>query len=813
MKFTSLSLGLNYHHIFNGKSNSSFMDRLKINSLFRGKYHSITIGMYLLFYGQVVSAEDKAIEVIEVSGQAIINHGFSPKNTAINGPFGDDLALADIARSMTPITNEMMEQLNITDLQDILAVTPSSYAASGFGAPSLPTLRGQLGELFQDGMRRQAGNNGFGVPLSFNSVDQLDVIKGAPPVLFGSSQRNGGFVNLQSKRASTDKSLAKVKLTAGRWDQYSAQLDIAAPIVEGESGFRISAEHVDNGSFYDYSSFKSDSFYAAFHLLPDSQSTWDINFELYQVEFTDNAGINRPTQALIDSGLYITGQGVQPNGSTVPGAGAVVSPTGQVKIARSTVLTDPDNENEAKTFLLHSIYTREITDQIRLKNTTYYQHLTRDEIAQNSFVEIIDGADTAQNRLELSYDWNSQQQTIFAFDVRYNKVRGYSQFTTEADDPIDLTGSLENRRIPLTAEQQSRLVELRPGLFVSPGGQYDINNDNAGDYSLSDTTDSTSWQTGFAIQQDSQWSERLRTNFGYRIDFYDVEARDPIAPTGQIAARDSINEILHSGQASINYKLNADLTVYAATSYNEATSNSMAGGTSLGADNLISEQNFATENTLNEVGIKYIPDNSAWYVDGSVFNQRRSLRNRDGSNTGIKTKGVELQVFYDAAPYWFNIGYSYLDARYDNSSSSQNSGQIADAFDNSRPDIIQGTSVGAPNFTAFAPSERRVQGIPEQTLSVNGGIYLSESWQAGFAALYTSSYPLDFLATVNIRDQYTLGINTSYRINEQTKLRFDINNVTNQKNWRPVFEGGYFGSTLVFPELPVHAKLTLTHSF
>ena len=71
---------------------------------------------------------------------------------------------------MTPITNEMMEQLNITDLQDILAVTPSSYAASGFGAPSLPTLRGQLGELFQDGMRRQAGNNGFGVPLSFNSA-------------------------------------------------------------------------------------------------------------------------------------------------------------------------------------------------------------------------------------------------------------------------------------------------------------------------------------------------------------------------------------------------------------------------------------------------------------------------------------------------------------------------------------------------------------------------------------------------------------------------------------------------------------------
>ena len=780
------------------------------------KYSLIALSIHFIFQTQTAIAQEvekTGVEVIEVSGERIINHGFSPKNTAINGPFGDDLGLADIARSMTPITSAMMEQLNITDLQDILAITPSSYSASGFGAPSLPTLRGQLGELFQDGMRRQAGNNGFGVPLSFNSVEQLDVIKGAPPVLFGSSQRNGGFVNLQSKRASTQESAAKVKFTAGRWDQYSAQLDISAPIVKGESGFRISAEHIDNGSFYDHSSFESDSLYAAFRFLPDDKSTWDINFEFYQVEFTDNAGINRPTQALIDHGLYITGQGVQPNGSLIPGAGAIISPTGQVKISRSTVLTDPDNANEAETFLLHSIYTRELSGQTRLKNSTYYQHLTRDEIAQNSFVEIIDAADTAQNRLELSHDWNNQQQTIFAFDVRYNKVRGYSQFTTEADDPIDLTGPIENRRIPLTPEQQARLVELSPGVFVSPGGQYDINNDNVGDFSLSDTTDSTSWQTGFAIQQDSQWSERLRTNFGYRIDFYDVEARDPIAPVGQVAAQDSINKILHSGQASINYKLDTDLTIYAATSYNEATSNSMAGGNSLGADNLISEQNFATENTLNEIGIKYIPDNSAWYVDGSIFNQRRSLRNRDGSNTGIKTKGVELQVFYDAAPYWFNVSYSYLDARYDNSASSQSSSQIADAFDNSRPDIIQGTSVGAPSFTAFAPSTRRVQGIPEQSLSINGGIYLTEFWQAGFAALYTSSYPLDYLATVNIRDQYTLGLNTSYTIAENTKVRFDINNVTNQKNWRPVFEGGYFGSTLVFPELPINAKLTLTHSF
>jgi hypothetical protein len=44
-------------------------------------------------------------------------------------------------------------------------------------------------------------------------------------------------------------------------------------------------------------------------------------------------------------------------------------------------------------------------------------------------------------------------------------------------------------------------------------------------------------------------------------------------------------------------------------------------------------------------------------------------------------------------------------------------------------------------------------------------------------------------------------------------LRFALNNVTNEKNWRPVFEGGFFGSTLAFPELPIHGEVKLTYSF
>ncbi|GHE91252.1 hypothetical protein GCM10011501_20950 [Thalassotalea profundi] len=364
------------------------------------------------------------IERIEIAGQIIKSQGLSIKDSSVDGPFGDHLALKDIARSVTPISNQLIEQLNITTLQDVLAVSPNTYSASGFGAPSLPTIRGQLGELFQDGTRRQAGNNGFGVPLSFNAVEQIDIVKGAPPVLFGSSQRNGGFVNLHSKKASTESSHGKLSLSAGRWDKYRTAIDFNTPIVKDEIAFRVSAEHIDNGSFYDFSGTQSDSLFAALQILPDNKNSWDINVELYHVKFTDNAGINRPTQALIDNGLYITGQGVQQNGSTVPKAGAIISPTGQVQIDRSNVLTDPDNINKATTYLIHSIYKRELSDNSSIKNISYFQHLQREEIAQNSFVEIIDGADTAQNRTELTYQWDNKQQSIFAFDLRYNKVLG-----------------------------------------------------------------------------------------------------------------------------------------------------------------------------------------------------------------------------------------------------------------------------------------------------------------------------------------------------------------------------------------------------
>ena len=752
------------------------------------------------------------IEVVEVKGDKQSLDTLYPGDNTLKGLFGDGLTAAETPRSVTSLSAEAIEALNINDLHDIVKAAPNAYASSGFGTPSLPSIRGQLGELFQDGVRRQAGNNGFGLPLSFNSVEQIDVVKGPSPVLFGSTQRNGGFVNLQTKVAPTAESQGKVTLRAGRWNQYSAQVDYGTAIEEGKSGVRVSAEYLDHGSFYDFANRESTNVFVAYRYTPSDVLTWDVSAEYYDTDYPDNAGINRPTQDLIDNGIYITGQGVQANGSTVPGAGAIISPTGEVIIPRNRVFTNPNDINGAETTILRSNVEYQYSEQIAVRNVSYYQYLEREEIAQNSFVEIIDGADTFENRTEVDVKWDNSQLTTFGLAIRYNDVLGYSQFTTEADNPIDLTGPLSNRVIELTDAQKARLVELRPGVFVSPGAQYDLDGDGAGDFNLSDTTDSTAWQTGLALQQRSTWTDRFSTIAGVRIDYYDVEARDPLAPEGVEAASDSYSDTLTSYQISALYKLNNAVNVYAAFSENDATSNSMAGGTVLGGNNEINPLNFATENTLYEVGIKYAPSNN-WYAEASVFDQTRSLRNRDGSNSGVKTQGVELQLFYQADDYWVNAAYSYLDARFDNSAAFQGTSQVADAFDNSRPDIIEGNAVGSPSFTAFAPSSSRVQGIPPQIVSINAGWQVSDDVRVGASALYTKSFPLDFLQTVKIRDQYTIDLNADYFVNDDLRLRLDIINVTDEENWQPLFEGGYFGATLVMPNVPRHAQVTMQYAF
>ncbi|MGH8595123.1 MAG: TonB-dependent receptor, partial [Gammaproteobacteria bacterium] len=676
-----------------------YQNGLPMDSRFRGnhdgtlfplRYLDLIVPVGLLFTCALASAapaeRSAPTEQVIVTGSRVARTGpVLPSDVTIEGSFGQERTVLDTPRTVTTLTSDLIERAGLVELRDLQRVAPNLYGANTFGAASLPSIRGQLGEIFQDGLRRQGGNNGLGLPLSFNAFEQIDVIKGPPPVVLGPTQRVGGFLNLTPKRPDLEHVRADLRVQGGTWERYRQQLDYSTPIAIGRSGVRFAVENRDENSFYDFAAYESQDVYAAYRLHPDAVNMLDVNFEYFNVEFTDNAGFNRATQDLIDRGIYLTGQGVQPGGSSVPGPGAIISPTGGVRIPRSRVYTDPADRNSSESYALNARVTHEFASGWRFANRTIYQHLEREEVAANSFVEIIDGADTVENRAELIFDsvlpmfsLITQQTTDLGLDFRFHDILGFSQFTTEADNPVDLTGPVANRRIPLTPAQTARLVELRPGLFVSPGAQYDLDGDGAGDFNVSDTTDSTHYQVGVFLQQDIRFTPRWSALVGLRGDWYDVTARDGAPPPAIARARDSANALLASANLGVEFKPVPDLATYFAVSYSESTSNSLGGGFVLGADNRISAENFDTASRLLELGVKYAPA-GAWYADAAIFDQTRNLRNRDGSNSGIKTHGVETQIAYRPDRHLYgSIAASYLSARFDDSAAFQDSRTVLD---------------------------------------------------------------------------------------------------------------------------------------
>ncbi|TAM95403.1 MAG: TonB-dependent receptor, partial [Rhodanobacteraceae bacterium] len=240
---------------------------------------SVALALALASASAATAAQDEAdapqdkptateLATVEVTGSS--EPVVLPTATPIDGPFGPGRSILDTPRSVTPISGDLMRMAGVSNLRDIMKLAPDTYAPTDFGAPSLPGIRGQLGEVFEDGMRQQGGNNGFGVPLSFNAVVGMDVVKGPPPVVLGTTQRVGGFVNFRLKRPNLDAAGGFVELGTGSWSRNRGQLDYSMPITPGKSAVRLSVEDHNEGSYYDYAHHRSQDVYLAYRLKPDA---------------------------------------------------------------------------------------------------------------------------------------------------------------------------------------------------------------------------------------------------------------------------------------------------------------------------------------------------------------------------------------------------------------------------------------------------------------------------------------------------------------------------------------------------------------
>lgn len=764
------------------------------------------------------------LDRFEIAGQKFAGE-ILPTDQIAGSLFGPARSALESPRTVSILSEEVFREAGVRGLRDLAAVSPNTDTPNTFGVPSLPRIRGQEGEIFQNGQRRAGGNNGFGLPISFNAFDRLDVVKGPPTPVLGPTQRVGGYIDLRTKRPDLEGTGGSLTLEAGSDDFYRGTVDYSTPIVAGRSAVRVSWEHLDADSFYDNVVSRSDSLFFAYALKRNERVRLDYSFEYFNARYSDNAGWNRATQDLIDHGRYITGTGISPVTGAIPGPRAVIGPTGVVNLPRNRVLTDPDDFSKARTFISQTTLTVRLAPATTLTNRTFLQSLEKDQVNQNSFVEIIDESYALDNRTELARDFKFDlggrsiaNHSVTGLALRGHHIVGYSQFNTEADAPIDLTAPISTRRIPNSVIPtvlglNPGVVQLRPGVFVAPGASnYDVNGDGRSDFARSDTNGTDSFQAGLFHQHDLRFDEQWSLLAGARVDLLHVHSEDPIPPAGFRAIADRTTQGQGAGNASLVFAPTKRTSVYATYAYSQAVANGLGGGVPLDGTGRLSPTGFHIASRLLELGAKSSLLNNTLFLSTAAFTQSRNVRNRDGSNSRLNVRGVEGEVTYRPSRRFFAVlGSSYVDARFDHQSVFQGTGSINDAFDNSRPDLIAGTGRGSPNFTVFPAADHRFPGLPRVTANALASYTLDSGFGGTLGATWTGEQNLDVLGRVVIHPQINVNAVVFYR-QSRYELRLDVLNATDEKNFSPVFNG-FFGGDLVFPEEPVRFRVSASYRF
>jgi outer membrane receptor protein involved in Fe transport len=114
-------------------------------------------------------------QVVVTGAQIPLNEAIVPTVRPTDSVFGLDQNVMDIPRNITVISRAQLDDISITDVRDFTKLTTSSYTTSNFGEPSNPSIRGQIADIFINGMRQGLTEAGAGLPLDFNYVESVDL--------------------------------------------------------------------------------------------------------------------------------------------------------------------------------------------------------------------------------------------------------------------------------------------------------------------------------------------------------------------------------------------------------------------------------------------------------------------------------------------------------------------------------------------------------------------------------------------------------------------------------------------------------------
>lgn len=772
----------------------------------------------LLLAPCLMFAQDAGEEVIvldEVAADDVpIEESILATTRPISSVYGSDRSVLDTPRNVNIISREQLDAISIKDVRDFSKLTSSSYTKTNFGAPTTPNLRGQEADLMINGIRRGHSVNGNGVPINFNSVESVNIVKGPAGAVYGTSNYVGGYADLITKRAYFE-SGGSVEYSYGTFDQHTLNFDINTPISETMAA-RVSVQLKEWEGFWDRWYDKSQSVYGTFVWKPTDKYRLDVMAEYYKGNYTENWGINRPTQDLFDRGLYIPNRGTDADYAALYLAqppvgfgnfpGIPVDVDNPIPVDRTWKLSAPGDDSNADVFWAQAVQELNVSDDLKITNNTYFHYKDRETFSSYHYSELMKDNWSVENRLQFLQDFEpagiDSLNLNYGVRLKYQEIWAANHFYNEPANYFDLSRDPEFNRVPDLVF--SRHEFFNKSVFDSSkaprgtlsrwyvGAQDGNLNGELEPYEVT-AKDSESFIIAPFLQADVKVSDTFSILGGYTIDYVSTEewvpreivinnppsAGAPIPASADFYDKFDYDAALFNANISFVVKPSVNTAVYLTYNEGEHFSTDTGGridGTSLASD-------LTTK--LTEIGFNGSLFDGKVYVGMAAFNQEYTTRNQDGSIDLVETLGAEVEVNYQPNRNFFaTLGISVLD-------SERTAGFLA--TQGTAADVPSGGNYISPTFPSVVAGEKfETPGVPPILINALAQYKFDNGFGVQANAVFTS--PMEagydgapvqgggFVSSPRLGSQIEIDAKIFYEWND---WRFEaaVFNLTDEENW------------------------------
>ncbi len=738
----------------------------------------------------------------------------------VESVFGFGKNLLETPRAVSSISSNMIEALNLSDIDDLVVVSPGAFTQSFFGVAGSLDVRGTAGEVYFRGMRRLDNPGNYPTPLG--ASDRIDIVRGPATPIMGPA-KIGGYLNFvpKSSRAETGQYLedatGRMKINRGSWDKNIVSAEVGGPMSMGDKsmGYYLYAETENSGSYYENSATDQNIYQASFNMDLSASTRFEFGGMYHEFDGNQVAGWNRLTQDLIDNGTYITGS---PTSLDTDGDGRIshaeydagdidqffflpdfeaitdddlkpnqmLTSTGETQLKHYNVLVAPEDllQNEATTLYFDIFH--DLGSGWSLTNKLFYDAYKNLNENAYGFSQFHDSS-VIEERLILEYAFEGALSGGIQFSpsIRHTEFEHGDDYIHEYFDRRDLTG-------PSTALDKRVLA-------TTIDAEYS-------EYYVGDYTD-----YGFGVMADLEFGYGLSAILGARYDSVSMNSMTPddklLYPEGE----DAYAEDTQSGTswtASFSWASPWGITPYA-TASSQLTM--IAGqGAELTVGNILDEAAMDDSNLL-EGGIKGSFLDGRLYAALAYFEQDRTDYNAQSATTNesVETTGTELEVRYVITDdLTFTAAATQIEIVNLNTQEEGSRFTFLGAED--LPNVSPGAFYGGVvNGVVAGPAEKA--GIPKNSYSMTLFYSFLENYSVNFSYFHADDTPSGYTGSVTLPSYDLFNMGLGYTT-DTWDFSLNLKNITSEKYYRSNFPN-LFGTSVVLPEKPFNWEASIAYKF